>query len=108
MSISATQLNRFRDKASKLIEQVFPTTIVVGELEIDCARWSATSSASAELAGLFAGCDIVFRIQRENIPDGVTFTAEKTKLTEDDKAFRVEQVRDAKTDTAILVGCKAA
>jgi hypothetical protein len=106
MSISPTQLNSFRKLASRIIAQTFPTELTIhGHAPFPAARWGSTSSASPELAGLFTGCDIVFRIERTDIP--VEIKAEKTQVSELGKTYRVEQIRDALGDPAIVIGCKA-
>lgn len=107
--ISSGQLLRFRAKATTALEQAFPTKIKIdGGAEIDAARWSGSSGVDPEMAGLLPTFDVSFRVRRALIEGGVdAVKIQRTKIEEDGKTYRVERVRDARGDLAVVLECKA-
>ncbi len=107
--ISAAQAARFRQAGTRAIEEAFPTTIRIGTgAEIAAARWSNSVGGAMELPGVLATYDTAFRVRRELIVGGVAaIHPERTRITEDGKVFRVERVREAKGDDAVVLECKA-
>lgn len=106
--ISSTQLANLRQRATEQIEEVFPTTISIGaHANLPAARWSQGGSAGSELAGLLATYDLAIRV-RLDVLTGIPVIPERTTIIEDGKTYRVERIRSAKGDPAIILECKAA
>lgn len=106
--MNATQIAAFGARLQTAMETAFPATIVVATHSIACARLGSSRTASPELAGFLATCDVVYRISRTNIPEGVVFTPEKTRLAEGSKNYRVEKIHEPNSSATIIIGCKAA
>lgn len=105
--ISAAQLANIRSRATAMIEEAFLTTIRIGAMEnLPAARWSGGAGASGELAGLLATYDLAIRI-RLDVLGNIKIVPEKTTLKEGGKVYRVERVRRANGDPAVVLECKA-
>lgn len=106
--MNAAALAAFSAQLQSAMEATFPATITIGGHTIPCARCGSTRTASPELAGLFSECDVVYRIALANIPVGVVFTPQNTRLAENGKNYRVEKIQEPNSSATLIVGCKAA
>lgn len=106
--VSPRQLANFRARASAMLAATFPTAITIGErVDIPAARWSLTRGERPELAGLMPTSVIAIRVERAAIA-GLNIVEGRTQLVEDGRHFRINQVRDAKGDPALVLECTAA
>lgn len=106
--ISAAQLAQRRTQATRLIETAFPTTITIaGGSPIAAARWSAGSGGDSELAGILPTADVAFRVRRELLTSTPIIPERTTLVETNGGTYRVERVRDALGDPAIVLECKA-
>lgn len=105
--ISQVQIAQRRLQATQLVETAFATTITIGaHADLPAARWTHTTGADPEMAGLLGTHDIIFRVRTE-VLTGITIEAERTIITEAGKNYRVKLVRSALGDPALVLACKA-
>jgi hypothetical protein len=108
--ISPAQLAQRRAQATRMVEQSFPTKLSIGgHADLPAARWSSSSGGTSELAGLLPTCDRVFRIRLDVLAaHSIKLVPERTTVIENGVTYRIERVRSANGDPALLLECKAA
>ncbi len=106
--LDATGFRNFLSQATAFVEGFLPTTIRIGDSVTDLAasRWSAAKAAQNELSGMLPTVDVVFRVRRELLT-GLPLTPEVTRITEAGTAYRLERIRAANGDPALVLECKA-